>query len=114
MKKISIILVLIFVAGVGWCETAEEWFNKGMAAHEAKNFDEAINFFNKAIATDSNIPEAYYNLGLLYYEKGMHDEAIAKFKKAVSISPNYALTHIYLAFTYDAKGMLDFSWTVVG
>lgn len=91
MKKISIILVLIFVAGVGWCETAEEWFNKGMAAHEAKNFDEAINFFNKAIATDSNIPEAYYNLGLLYYEKGMHDEAVGNHLNGTSYNHSGSL-----------------------
>jgi len=107
-KSISIImLVLIFVAGISCTETAEKWNKKAANAYSAKNYDEAIRCYKKAIAIDNDNFKAHYLLGWVYESKGMLDEAIFEYKKAIAIKPNKKGVHSMLGKTYLAKGMVD-------
>jgi len=107
-KSISlIVLILIFVAGMTWAETAKDWFKKGSEAYKAKNYDEAIKCLTKAIAINPNCAEVHYNLGLAYRGKGMLDKAISEYKKAIAIEPNIVVVHYNLGNAYHRKGMLD-------
>jgi tetratricopeptide (TPR) repeat protein len=109
MKKyLSVIIaILFFTVGVAWGETAEEWLKKGNKAYDAKNYDEAISMYKKAIAINPDLAEPHANLGAVYAKKGMLDEAIAEYKKAIAINPDLAEPHVDLGIAYGKKGMLD-------
>ena len=107
-KSLSLIIaILFFMVGVGWCETAEEWFKKGNTALDVKNYDEAISMYKKAIVINPDFAEAHYNLGWIYVEKGMLDEAISEYKKTITINPDLANAHFNLGRIYEKKERLD-------
>jgi len=59
--------------------------NKGVDHYEAQQFDQAIEYFNKALALDPSIAVAYYNLGMLYKDIARRDLMAQYFGKAVEI-----------------------------
>ena len=102
MKKISIAIVLmIFIACVTLPKTAEEWLEKGQVAYQAKNYDEAVKCFKKAIALNPNHAKAHYNLDIMYDSKGLLDKAISEYKQALIIDPNFAEARNNLWTGYD-------------
>ena len=64
--------------------------DKGNQATTLNNYNDAIEYYKKALALDPTIAEVHYNLGITYAGKGMADEAIAEYKKALAITPNDA------------------------
>ncbi len=62
-------------------------YNKvGLIYVSINNFDEAKNYFEKAITLNNNDYYGYYNLGLLYYNQDKMTEALTHFKRAYLIS----------------------------
>jgi tetratricopeptide (TPR) repeat protein len=121
MKKLitplAVILTLILILLLGtiiiWVmrerkvDTVKEWSEIGIKALTAKQYDEAITEFKKAIKINPNYADAHNYLGLAYSKKGMLDKAISEYKKAIKIKPDYALAHLNLGVVYDNKGMVD-------
>lgn len=56
--------------------------------------DEAVEYFNKAIAIDPNSPDIYYYIGNAYYNKGMFKEAYESFKKIFQIDADKNFSYI--------------------
>jgi tetratricopeptide (TPR) repeat protein len=81
-----------------------EWFKKGYEASINKKYDEAINYYNKAITLDPDYVDAHSNLGLIYIMKKMFDEAILELKRAIVLDPNHAGAHYNLGLAYDTQG----------
>jgi tetratricopeptide (TPR) repeat protein len=67
--------------------TAEDYFNKGQ---EAKDPQEKIVFYNKAIELNPNYAEAYNYRGLAYNDKKYYEMALSDYNKALSFNQNYA------------------------
>lgn len=65
-----------------YAETAEEYYNRGIANLDQGNYDEALSDLTKAIEINSNYAEAYYNRGTAYAEKEEYDKADADMFKA--------------------------------
>ena len=84
-----------------------EWFNKGYKASIAENYDEAIEYYKKAIAINPDYADAHANLGVNYIQKGKFDEAISNLKKAITIDPKNVGAHYNLGLVYDKKSMID-------
>ena len=84
-----------------------EWFKKGYNASMAKKYDEAIEYYKKAIAINPNYADAHANLGVNYMQKGKFDEAISNLKEAIEIDPMNAGAHFNLGLVYDKKGKVD-------
>jgi Ca-activated chloride channel family protein len=65
-------------------------FNVGDVHYKKKNYEEAINSFEKSLNTnDVSLQEqAYYNLGNSYYKNNKYQEAIDYYKKALELDPN--------------------------
>ncbi|MCX5657853.1 MAG: tetratricopeptide repeat protein, partial [Candidatus Omnitrophica bacterium] len=61
------------------------------ASKEAKSgsFDEAIKYFQKAVAINPYLADAYYQLGALYAEKGWSERAEEAFRTAASLNPKF-------------------------
>ncbi len=69
-------------------DRAIAFLNKGIALYDLKQYDEAINAYNKAIAIDPEYANNFYNKGLALYKSGRYDEAITTLNKAIAINSN--------------------------
>ncbi len=65
-------------------------YNIGNALHQKKNYEEALNEFDKAIDSKEVKLQAnsYYNLGNTHYRMGKLLEAIEDYKKCLEINPD--------------------------
>jgi superkiller protein 3 len=62
-------------------------YNYGYILHSNKYYDNALSFYNKALALDPKYIDTYINTASIYMEKQMNTEATAVLKKALSIEP---------------------------
>ena len=69
---------------------ASEWFDKGYAANEAKNYEQAIEYYSNAVRLKPNYPNAFNNRGVAKKELGKHSEAIVDYDQAIRLKPDYA------------------------
>ena len=58
---------------------------KGMACLQNRQYTQAIELFNKALAIKPNYKPAYAGLGLVYEEMGKVKEALKYYKKTLSV-----------------------------
>ena len=80
-------------------ETAEEYVNIGVSlADNNKNYDGAIENFNKAIELDSTMAFAYFRRGSTYNLKGMQTRAIEDLQKSIELG--YPEAYGNLGWTY--------------
>lgn len=99
---------MFFFADLAWAqESAEEWFNEGVKAAEAGDYEKAISCFRKTIELHPDHVPSYSNIGYIYVDKGMWDKAIDIYEKTLRISPNDARVHHDLGFCWYKKGMID-------
>ena len=79
----------------------------GLKAFNLKNFEQAVNYFNKAIQVDSKQPNYWLALGFVSQAQGKLDEAAGYFCKALELNPNFAQAYYQLGTLYQIKGRLD-------
>jgi len=75
---------------------------------DSGQYNEAIRFFNKAIATKGlkkeNLLEARLALGWLYYNKKDYEESIKEYEKALRIDDSSVKAYYWLGKAYEALG----------
>jgi tetratricopeptide (TPR) repeat protein len=69
-----------------------------------RNYDKAIEAFQKSLEVNRDFPWALRMLGYAYDAKGMYEQAIATHEKAVSLDPSMKAD---LAYTYALAGRKD-------
>ncbi len=62
--------------------------NLGWLSYFARQYDRAIEQYEKTIELDANFGVAYYKLGQAYERKGLAEEAITQYRKALYLSIN--------------------------
>ena len=73
-------------------------YDKGRGfLYRVKDYDKAIEQFNRAIELDPKLVDAYTNRGLAYSEKGDHARALADHNKALELEPGSI-------FAYTSRG----------
>jgi serine/threonine protein kinase len=77
-------------------------FELGLAFYYARDYDKAIEQFQKTLELDQNFPPANVFLPAAYEQKGMYDEAVAQFKKAIPGGSEW--THSGLGHVYAVSG----------
>lgn len=86
---------------------------KGELAYQAKNYDEAISFFQAAIELNDNYGQAYSNLGLTFQKGGRVAEALWANRKAIALASGStaatvrASSHYNNGRIYEAAGQWD-------
>ena len=61
---------------------------------QLKNYDEAINNYNKSLNLGLNIPDLYNNLGIALAEKKEYSEALKNYNKAITFKNDYIDAYI--------------------
>lgn len=85
---------------------ADELRAKGNAAFTAKNFTEAIRFYDEAIAVDPKMVELYNNRSAANFELKRFDDAIEDAKRGLKVSSS-SKGHMRLGNAYWAQGRLE-------
>ncbi|MCU0637943.1 MAG: tetratricopeptide repeat protein [Methanothrix sp.] len=61
--------------------------SKGMDRVRQKKFDEALEIFDKVLASDPEIPEAWNNRGVALFGLGRPDEALQSYDRSLALDP---------------------------
>lgn len=69
---------------------AELYLWRGNTWYSRREYEKAINDYNKTIEINSNCELAFYNRGLAWVAKKEYDKAIVDYTKAISFNSNYA------------------------
>ncbi|MFA7444666.1 MAG: tetratricopeptide repeat protein [Flavobacteriaceae bacterium] len=90
------------------------WFSEdsahrliGQAYYNKKEYDLAIEKFNKQIEKSKYGTLSYIDRGSAYLEKKEYDLAIADFTKAIEELPKFYEYYVYRAIAYEQKGEVE-------
>jgi Tfp pilus assembly protein PilF len=84
--------------------SADDYYNLG---NEAKNTDDKIKYYTKAIEINPYNAQFYYYRGLAYNKKNLFPLAIEDFGKAITYQPNYPSAYASRGFSYYEMGQQD-------
>jgi len=91
--------------------TAWDWFDKGNAFLESRNYNDAINAYNKAIQLNPNNDVAYLKRGVAHFNLGNYQQAINDYNMAINdynmaiqLNPQYADTYNGRGVAYGKLG----------
>jgi tetratricopeptide (TPR) repeat protein len=101
---------MVMVAGVLGCSPGLDakgtFFVKGQELLNSKDYDAAIEQFNKVIEIDEKYVQAYYFRGSCYSALKKNDEAIKDFSKAIELDPDNRGAYVSRSSAYKAMGKL--------
>jgi tetratricopeptide (TPR) repeat protein len=84
--------------------SADDYYNLG---NEAKNTDDKIKYYSKAIEINPYNAQFYYYRGLAYNKKTQFPLAIEDFNKAILYQPNYPSAYSSRGFSHYEMGQQD-------
>ena len=73
----------------------------GVTARQMASYDEAEQYFLRAMKVKSNIAALYSNYALLLNDMRRYDEALANYRRAIAIEPNFAVAYCNLGITLE-------------
>ncbi len=79
-------------------------YELGEMAREARNWNDAIEHFRRAVASEPNFASALVGLGKSLVSAGRAAEAVAPLEKAVKLTPGDPVAHYQLSFAYRRVG----------
>lgn len=79
----------------------------GLELRDQKKNEEALRYFEKAVAANPNHVPALVNLGTEYRNMGKLPEAAATLEKALALEPNTLATYVNLMSVYRSMNRLD-------
>lgn len=75
--------------------------NRGNAYDNLKEYDKAIEDYDKAIELDPKFAYTYNGRGITYYKKGNYDKAKKDFDYAIKLDPDFSYAYGSLAEMYS-------------
>jgi tetratricopeptide (TPR) repeat protein len=99
-KKAVILLMACAVCAAAFAQTPEDYFNRGAAHVDHKDYESAVADFTEAIRLKPDFAEAYYARGGAYLCAEDYDKAIADFTGAIRLKPGYAEAYDYRSAAY--------------
>jgi tetratricopeptide (TPR) repeat protein len=89
---------------------ADFWLNHDLGdllARQRGSRDEAVRYFQAALALRPDTPRTYLTLGSALLRQGRPDEAVICFRRAIALDPQQALAHTNLGVALAAQGKMD-------
>ncbi len=71
-----------------------KYIGKAYAELGKKNYNEALNYLNRAKTLEPKNPEIYVNIGDVYMEQSNGSDAVKYYNEALKIDPNYVNAHV--------------------
>ena len=75
------------VSGVGNAGTPDDWFESGVQALKNRNYDEALQLFERVQKADPSHKDLWKYLGLSYMATNQYQEAAEAFQKQIAANP---------------------------
>ncbi len=85
-------------------QNIELLFNSGIGFMQRKQYQQAVNQWQKLLALTSTMPEAYVNLGYALFELADYPAAKNNFQHALTLEPYQANAYYGLAICYEKSG----------
>jgi tetratricopeptide (TPR) repeat protein len=85
-------------------ETARTYVTSGNAYLDKKEYDRAIQDYDRAIQLDPAYAAAYYNRGVAYLDKKEYDRAIQDYDRAIQLDPAFAVAYYNRGNAYKQQG----------
>ena len=85
---------------------ANEWYEQGNRWNERREFDKAIEFYNRALVMNEQFAECLSQRGDAYDDKGDYEEAIANYTKAIEQDSKNAVFYSNRGVAHRHKGDL--------
>ena len=110
MKRNFLFVLMLVTIGLFGCSSGLDAkgtaYVKGRELFLNKEYDSAIEQFNKVIEMDEKFVEAYKIRGNCYLALKKNDEAVKDFSKAIEIDPNNRSAYLNRSSAYKAMGKL--------
>jgi tetratricopeptide (TPR) repeat protein len=87
--------------------------DKGDALYNQEKYDEAIQYYDKALAIDPNLPNALNNKGAALDSLGKHDEAIMYYEKVLAVNSTDINTLYNRAFALAYLGRNEEALSII-
>ncbi|MPQ44239.1 tetratricopeptide repeat protein [Clostridium tarantellae] len=93
-------------------------FSKGNELYNVKNYEEALNYYEKAIENNECEYHSYYNAGVCYIKLKEYDKAINMITKALELNNDskyfFNLAYCYSMTNNQKKALIYFnlSWAL--
>jgi len=112
MKKTAVIVTTLVGIWSAWAlataaSPAEDYFRKGYLAAMSREWDQAIEWYSKAVEINPGNAEVYFQRAITYEMTGKPLQAIDDYEKAIRLKPTSYLAMEYLAKLYEGEGHYD-------
>jgi adenylate cyclase len=77
------------------------------AENPQRNYQEALELAQRAVALDNRYPNARFALALICMWTGRSDRAVAEFEEAIKLNPSFAAAHAILGAVLNFRGQSD-------
>src|ERR1035437_6077124 len=102
--KIRLILIVSSYLSIYSCfaqtSSVDFFASRGNEMYNQQKYNEAINFYSKAISINPRKATYYIDRGNAYYAINLYNEALSDFNIALSLDINYA-------YAYFDRGLLE-------
>jgi len=87
---------------------AMQWlYSLGRNAFDKKDYDDALDHFEKLVGEVQGFPDVWNMMGQIYHHQGEFAKAIKSFETALELNDNYVEAKFHLAVAYSEIGEYD-------
>ncbi len=85
----------------------DAWNDRGWAYNDLKDYEKALENYNKVIELNPKYKWAYNNRGVVYREQKKYKQALIELNKAIELDPNFAHAYANRGWTYYDMNKTD-------
>jgi tetratricopeptide (TPR) repeat protein len=114
MNKLKVLFLFLLIPLIAFSQKEVNFNKKGIEFAKKGKIKKAFDFFNKAIETNPEFPNAYSNRGNIYRMRKNYDLAIKDYSKSIELNPEnlsviYSRANTYLDKEDFKNAIKDYS-----
>lgn len=88
-------------------EEAIKYFNLGLEAGDAQDYEKAVEYYKKALEIDKKFAFAWDNLGRTYRRLDRNEDAVKAYKKSLKVDSKGKMPLMNIGVAYEKLGQYD-------